>query len=144
MTLSSPPGGSNLRNVDNPIRVFVVNDSAIFVAALGRFLDDELDIVVVGTAAGLPEALAAAEHSQPEVVLIDPEPHDLLVGRAVRELRTTLPQACIIVLTVHVDDAHRSVAMEAGADEFVGKWGIPEDLLSAIRNNVARRSRFGK
>jgi DNA-binding NarL/FixJ family response regulator len=132
------------RDSTNPIRVFVLNDSEVFVAAVGRFLNDEPDIRVVGTAAGLPEALVAAEDVRPEVVLIDPEPHDRLIGQAIRELRAKLPRAGIIVLTLHEDEPHRTIAMEAGADAFVGKWAASEDLVGAIRASVGHGSPSGR
>jgi len=121
------------RSSVDPIRVFVINDSQIFVDALGRFLDDEADIQLVGAEVGLEEALPAVERIMPELVLIDPEPHDRVVGKAVRELRARLPKVGIIVLTLHVDIKHREVAIAAGADEFIGKYAASTDLLDAIR-----------
>jgi two-component system response regulator DevR len=117
----------------NPIRVFVLNDNQIFVDAIGRFLGDEPDLRVVGTATGLPQALSMAEAARPDIVLIDPEPHDRVIGQAVRNLRATLPKVGIIVLTLHVDEQHREIALAAGADAFVGKWAASVDLLDAIR-----------
>ena len=141
-TPPSPDFGS-LRGSANPIRVFVLNDNKVFVDALHRFLSDEPGIRVIGTAAGLPQALLAAEDSRPEVVVIDPEPHDRLIGQAIRELRATLPNAAIIVLTLHQEEPHREIAMAAGADAFIGKWAASQDLVNAIHDSVARRSRPG-
>ena len=121
------------RDGANPIRVFVINDSQVFVDALGRFLDDEPDIQLVGAEVGLMEALPLVQAVQPELVLIDPEPHDRVIGKAVRELRTRLPRVGIIVLTLHVDLKHREVAIAAGADDFVDKYAASADLLDSIR-----------
>ena len=143
MATPPPQDFGSLRGNANPIRVFVLNDNQVFVDALNRFLSDEPGIRVIGTAAGLPEALLAAEHTRPEVVVIDPEPHDRLVGHAIRQLRATLPDAAIIVLTLHQEEPHRDIAMAAGADAFIGKWAASQDLIDAIRASVQRRSRPG-
>jgi two-component system, NarL family, response regulator DevR len=121
------------RSSADPIRVFVINDSQVFVDALGRFLDDEPDIQLVGAEVGLLEALPAVASARPELVLIDPEPHDRVIGKAVRELRARLPRVGIIVLTLHMDIKHRDVAIAAGADAFVDKYAASADLLAAIR-----------
>jgi DNA-binding NarL/FixJ family response regulator len=142
----TPPDTSDpisLPDSSNPIQVFVLNDNLVFVEAVKHFLNDESDIHVMGTAAGLPEALAAAEAKRPDVVLIDPEPHDRLIGQAIRELRAALPGAGIIVLTLHEDEPFRELSMAAGADAFVGKWAASEDLIGAIRATVESKSRSG-
>ncbi len=143
MALPPQPGPGSMRDSTNPIRVFVLNDNKIFVESLKHFLGDEPGIRIVGSAAGLPEALAAAEHARPEIVVIDPEPHDQMIGQAIRELRSALPGAGIIVLTLHHDEPTRTAAMAAGADAFIGKWSASEELIDAIRAGAERGSRPG-
>ena len=143
MRAQNPPmSDHNLsRDATGPIRIFVLNDSAVFVEAVQRFLSDEPDMHVVGVAAGLPEALTDAVQAQADVILIDPEPRDRLIGQAIRDLRAALPQVGIVVLTLHEEEADRSTAMEAGADAFVGKWAAADELVQTIRFIVGRDSR---
>lgn len=49
-----------------------------------------------------------------------------------REMRATCPGLKVIALSVHDEDSVRLAALKAGADEFVLKRAIGEDLLPAV------------
>ena len=64
--------------------------------------------------------------------------------KAIPRLRALLPEAAIIVLTSHHDQAYREAALAAGAHDFVPKRSLDTDLLPAIcrrrKSNSLRRS----
>jgi len=117
------------------ISVFVLDNHHLFAQSLQDFLSDEPDIHVVGTAAAT--ALAVAVAAQPQVVVIAPDPYDGTMGAAIHELRSALPAAGIIVLTLHQEEARRQIEFEAGANAFLDLWAAGDDLVGAIRAVVA-------
>jgi len=83
---------------ERPLRVFLVDDHAMFRAGvraeLGAFVD------VVGEASTVPEAVTAIAATQPDVVLLDVHMPDG-GGRAVLEaLRRTQPNVKFLALSV--------------------------------------------
>jgi two-component system, OmpR family, KDP operon response regulator KdpE len=82
-------------------------------------------------------ALEIAAGGRPDVVVLDPglpeaDPAELITG--VRE-RTQVP---IIVLTAHAEPARKIEALDAGADDYVGKPFDVGELLARIRAAVRR------
>jgi DNA-binding NarL/FixJ family response regulator len=122
---------SQVSEPERRLRVFLVDDHAMFRAGvraeLGNFVD------VVGEAGTVPEAIAGITRMQPDVVLLDvhmPEGG----GRAVLEaLRRTQPGVKFLALSV--SDAAEDVIglIRAGARGYVTKTISPEQLADAVR-----------
>ncbi|MFB0535075.1 MAG: response regulator transcription factor [Anaerolineae bacterium] len=55
----------------NPISVLLVDDNPTFLRIATRLLQEQSDVVVVGTAGEGEEVLAQAQGLQPDIVLID-------------------------------------------------------------------------
>ncbi|MDT5027328.1 MAG: hypothetical protein QOE61_3754 [Micromonosporaceae bacterium] len=115
----------------SPLRVFLVDDHAMFRAGvraeLGAFVD------VVGEASTVAEAITAITAMQPDVVLLDVHMPDG-GGRAVLEaLRRTAPRVKFLALSV--SDAAEDVIglIRAGARGYVTKTISPEQLAEAVR-----------
>lgn len=115
----------------SPLRVFLVDDHAMFRAGvraeLGAFVD------VVGEASTVAEAIAAIPVTQPDVVLLDVHMPDG-GGRAVLEaLRRTATQVRFLALSV--SDAAEDVIglIRAGARGYVTKTISPAQLAEAVR-----------
>ncbi len=69
MTLSTPSGSSDARKIN----VMLVDDSAVIRGALGRLIDTEPHLAVVGSIPNGELAIAAAEKKQPDIVILDIE-----------------------------------------------------------------------
>jgi DNA-binding NarL/FixJ family response regulator len=116
---------------ERPLRVFLVDDHAMFRAGVRSELGAYVD--VVGEAGTVSAAVAAITATQPDVVLLDvhmPEGG----GRAVLEaLRRSHPQVKFLALSV--SDAAEDVIglIRAGARGYVTKTISPENLADAVR-----------
>jgi CheY-like chemotaxis protein len=55
----------------NPISVLHVDDNSTFLRIAARLLQEQSDVVVVGTAGGGQEVLAQGQGLQPDIVLGD-------------------------------------------------------------------------
>jgi len=129
MTETEEPGQAE--EPRRPLRVYLVDDHAMFRAGvraeLGAFVD------VVGEAGTVAQAIAAIAASQPDVVLLDVHMPDG-GGRAVLEaLRRTNPDVKFLALSV--SDAAEDVIglIRAGARGYVTKTISPEQLADAVR-----------
>ncbi len=93
----------------------------------------EADIRVVGEAADGATAVDLASLLSPDVVLMDVNLPVLDGIMASHELAARVPQAAVVMLSLHDDRATIERALAAGAVAFVGKQQMDGDLLGAIR-----------
>ncbi|HEU4756855.1 MAG TPA: response regulator transcription factor [Agromyces sp.] len=120
------------------IRVALVDDQALFRAGIRMLVESQPDLVFAGDAADGRAAIALAERSRPDVILMDVRMPQLdgiaaterILADADRDGREP-PR--ILVLTTFDLDENAARAIRAGASGFVLKDADPEFLLAAIR-----------
>jgi len=115
------------------IRVFLVDDQALFREGLETLLSIHKDIQVIGQASNGQEALDIAAKVQPDVVLMDVRMPVLDGVRATRLLKKTVPHCQVIVLTTFDDDEYIFDALRMGAVGYLLKDVASSQLVEAIR-----------
>ena len=118
-----------------PIHILIVDDHAVIRAGLRTILKAEPDLQVVGEAADGREALRLAGELRPEIILMDismPTPAGGGI-ETTRRLRDILPDARVLILTVHEDESLLREAIQAGAAGYIVKRAAEAELVSAIR-----------
>lgn len=129
--------------MSRPIRILVVDDSAVFRLVLGRVIGREPGMEIVGVAADGLEALEAARRLDPDVVTLDVEMPELDGLATLRRMLAERPTR--VVMLSHGTRAGAEVTMDAlraGAIDAIAKpdtpWGsgpnpFVDDLLAKIR-----------
>ena len=125
------------------IRIFIVDDHAMFREGLRALFAALPDIEVVGEAANGTAAVAQVAILQPDVVLMDINMPDLNGIEASRQILATQPGIGIIMVTMLEDDASVFAAMRAGARGYVLKGAHHDEILQAIRAVATGQAVFG-
>jgi two-component system response regulator NreC len=125
----------------DPIRVLIADDHTIFRSGLNMLLSTQDDIQVVGEATDGVECLQAAERLSPDVVLMDIGMPNLNGIEATRRLLERVPNAQVLVLTMHRSDEYFFQMLEAGASGYILKGAETDELIDAVRT-VARGEVF--
>jgi DNA-binding NarL/FixJ family response regulator len=115
------------------VRVFLVDDHALFRAGVRAELDSITDeIEVVGEAGSVGEAVAGIGHHRPDVVLLDVHMPDGGGAEVLRQVRTALPD--VVFLALSVSDAAEDViaVIRAGARGYVTKTISSQELVRAV------------
>lgn len=116
-----------------PVRVFLVDDHALFRSGVRAELSGATDKVdVVGEAGSVGEAVAAIGHLRPEVVLLDVH---MPGGGGAEVLRQVKPQhPDVVFLALSVSDAAEDViaVIRSGARGYVTKTISGRELADAI------------
>lgn len=123
-----------------PIRVMIVDDHALFRRGLRMVLDAESGIDVVAEAGDGSEAIAVAEETVPDVVLMDVRMPKRSGIEATASLRELLPNAKILMLTVSDEEADLYEAIKAGASGYLLKEISIEEVADAVRASHAGQS----
>ena len=119
---------------DEPVRVFLVDDHALFRSGVRAELDRGVpDVTVIGEAGSVDEAVAAIRHLKPDVVLLDVHMPDGGGAEVLRRVRPEQPD--VVFLALSVSDAAEDViaVIRAGAKGYVTKTISGPDLRDAVR-----------
>jgi len=124
------------------IRVMIVDDHAIVRDGLQLVLEQAGDMTVVGQAFDGEEALQVAQEVQPDVVVMDLIMPNKDGVAACSEIMQALPKTRVLVLTASTADDAIMNALAAGATGYLQKYSGRDDLLTAVRDAAAGRSRI--
>ncbi len=121
------------------IRVLIVDDHEIVREGLQTLLAEEADFEVVGVAGDGAMAVALAEATKPDVVIMDLVMPGVDGIEATRRIHDQNPDARVLVLTTFADDQHVREAIQAGATGYLLKDILKADLLRALRDAAIGR-----
>ena len=114
------------------IRVLLVDDHQLLTGSLAQILALEPDIEVVGVAASVADAKLLSRERM-DVVLMDYKLPDGTGAEATRAIKARWPTARVVMLTALNDDETVLESIQAGADGYLTKDRVVEDVVSAVR-----------
>jgi DNA-binding NarL/FixJ family response regulator len=123
------------------MRVLIADDHGIVRSGIRLLLERQPGIDVVAEAADGVEAVEQALASRPDLVLLDVGMPRMTGLQAAREIRSHLPEARVLMLSMHDDEHYLFEALKAGASGYVLKREADQDLVGAVRA-VARGEAF--
>jgi NarL family two-component system response regulator LiaR len=116
------------------IRILIADDHALVREGLQAVINAEADMQVVGEAADGVAAVQRAHNLKPDIILMDM----IMPGQdgltAIQQLKQENTPARIIVLASFADDQKIFPAIKAGAQGYLLKDILPDQLLQAIRD----------
>jgi DNA-binding NarL/FixJ family response regulator len=115
------------------ISVFIADDHAIIREGLAALLVAQPDIRIAGTAGNGREALAGVLQAKPAVVILDIAMPEMNGIEAARQIHAALPQARIVILSMHAGAEHVFQALEAGARGYLLKESAAKEIVDAVR-----------
>ncbi len=114
-------------------KVLICDDHEVVRAGLRLILENQTDLQIVGEAKSGEELIQQARQWQPDLVITDLSMPGLGGLEAIPRVRAAAPQARVLILTVHDDEAYFFQALEAGAEGYVLKGASADELLAAVR-----------
>lgn len=115
------------------VRILLADDHTIVRKGIRSLLDDVHSFEVVGEAEDGRDAVTQAEQLHPDVILMDHTMPRLNGLEATRMIRKRLPDAKILILTMHNDEEYILQFLQAGADGYLVKQSAPTELVQAIQ-----------
>ncbi len=115
------------------MRILVADDHGIVRSGIKLLLERQNDLEVVAEASDGIEAVEQALAVRPDLCILDVGMPRLTGLQAAREIRSHLPEARVLILSMHDDEHYLFEALKAGASGYVLKREADQDLVGAIR-----------
>lgn len=123
---------------DCPLHVLLIDDDYVLRDLLRTFFHRlGIDVSVLHDATALSRRL---ERERPDVIVLDVMMPGIDGLTALKELRANGDRIPVIMLTARADGPDRVVGLELGADDYLGKPFLPQELLARIRAVLRRQT----
>lgn len=119
--------------MSTPIRIYIADDHTIVRDGLAVMLQIHSDMTVVGSGSDGRQAVKEVVSLQPDIVIMDIAMPNLNGIEATLLLRTAVPAAKIIMLSMYATKEHIFRALQAGARGYLLKNSAGSELVNAIR-----------
>jgi two-component system response regulator DegU len=118
------------------IRLMLADDHRMLREGLRRSMVDQ-GFDVVGEAGNGDEAVRMADQLRPDVILMDVTMPEMDGVEATRQVRASLPNTRVVMLTMHADQEVLAAAIRAGASGYLVKDCSTTEIASAVRMAVS-------
>jgi two-component system, NarL family, response regulator NreC len=126
-----------MADANGPLRILLADDHVTVRHGLKLLIEAQADMKVVAEASDGATAILQALELNPDVIVMDISMPGMNGLVATRKLKQQHPQAVIVTLTRHGDEAYLQELLRAGASGYVLKQSAPSELLQAIRATAA-------
>lgn len=115
------------------MNILIVDDHFLIRKGVRMVLERWEDVEMIEEADNGTDAIALAEQKQPDVVILDLSMPEGLDGfTAAQNIHKTVPEAKIIVLTMHDEEAYIQKALQSGISGYLLKNSESNELQEAI------------
>ncbi|UGU17408.1 response regulator transcription factor [Sinomicrobium kalidii] len=114
------------------IQVFITDDHPIVLEGIKNLLSTRDEIVLAGIFQNSKDTLEALANDLPDLLLLDINLPDISGIELTKQIRDTYPELKIIVLSVHNEKAVIGSVLQNGANGYVLKNSIGDEIIQAI------------
>lgn len=129
-TLDATRGGENM--AQRRLRVMIVDDNPVVAGRIAALLTEDPRITVCDRVESGLLAFARIASDRPDIVLMDLEMPGIGGLAAIKRIKDLIAPPQVIVVTLYDSEEVRSQALAVGADAFVPKSRIANDLVETV------------
>ncbi len=137
--MSLNDNGATLKTVNgHKNRVLIIDDDLANVKLLSIYLEKDYDIIVAYNG---KEALLKIEHEKPDIVLLDIMMPDISGYEVCERIKSNEPASFtpVIMVTALSDVEAKIRSIDIGADDYLTKPIIGEELLARIKSLLKKK-----
>ncbi len=123
-------------------RIVVADDHEVVRRGIRALLESRPGWSVCGEAATGHQAIDQARRLKPDLMIVDISMPEMNGLETIRQIRKTMPQIEILVLTMHESEQMMREALAAGARGYLSKAEAARDLLAAVESLRAHKPFF--
>ena len=119
------------------MRILIADDHALVRRGLREILTEEFPEAQFGEAETVPQTLQQIHSRKWDVVVLDITMPDGSGLDVLNDVKTTLPNLPVLVLSMHPEEQYALRALKAGAAGYLTKETATEELVAAVRKVLA-------
>ena len=123
------------------LSVLLVDNNPLFTQLLTRFLQTEEKVHVTGISTHQVNVIQCVQEIKPDVVLIDLDSPLKNSLEMISMIRTLLPDAILIAMTLLDTIYYQKAVLEAGADDLILKMELNANFLIYLHSRLETRKR---
>ncbi|HEY2458743.1 MAG TPA: response regulator transcription factor [Candidatus Acidoferrum sp.] len=112
--------------------VLIVDDNALIRSGVRRILEASSTWTVCGEAESGRGAMNLAEELKPDVIVMDMSMPGIDGLEATQSIKNRLPNAKVLLLTVHISKQLAEIAFRAGVNGYLVKAATRQELIRAL------------
>ena len=113
--------------------IILVDDHPLMRKGLGRTIENEVDLNVVGQMSSAEEALEEIEDLDPDLAVVDISLPGMSGMELIKHLRSRMPDLQLLVVSRHDETLYAERCIRAGAKGYVMKQEAGDVIVQAIR-----------
>lgn len=125
------------------VKILLADDHEVLRKGVQRLLEDHKGYRVVGEACTGLEVLPLYEKTRPDIVIMDVSMPKVDGVMATQRLLKQYPQARVIALSMYEHGRAVSRMIDAGAQGFISKSGVFDELINAIETVMGGEAYIG-
>ncbi len=119
-----------------PASILIVDDHPLLRKGLVQLINDENELEVIAEASNGQDAIELAEEHDPDLVLLDLNMQGMDGLETLRMMRNKGVTSRIIMLTVSNNDEDVVQAVTSGADGYLLKDMMPEEIIEKLKEAI--------
>jgi two-component system, NarL family, nitrate/nitrite response regulator NarL len=132
----SPSAGVRIKQLGRRVRILIADDHPVIRKMVRSTLQGHPHFEVCGEATDGAQAIEEAQKLKPDVVVLNVSMPVLNGFEAAREIRTSLPESAIVILSSNADKRFVAEAKKIGVRAYVAKTKAGEALVNAVEAAV--------
>jgi len=124
------------------INVAIVDDHPLMLEGIKRVLNREVDIKITGEASNGADVMNMLVDKMPDIIILDltmPSRSGLDLLKDIKVLNPDLP---VLILSIHPEERFAVRCIKAGADGYLCKSGIVNQLTRAVRRIIKENRKY--
>lgn len=124
------------------INVTIADDHPLVREGIKKVLHDEVDIELTGEASNGNELMKVLDETPTDILVLDigmPGKNGLEI---LKDITVRYPDLPVLILSIHPPERFAVRSIKAGANGYLSKSGISEELVSAIRTIINQNKKY--
>lgn len=131
-------------NENNPITIVMADDHEVVRAGIRRLLSIDRTLKILDEAINGQNLIDLVRYHKPDIALTDIMMPIKSGIEAAKEIKETIPETNVLMLTAYEDSYHLEQALSAGADGYLSKDVGAKELIESIHNIMNGERVFSK
>lgn len=124
------------------IKVAIADDHPLMLEGVKRVLNREMDIEITGEAEKGNEVLDMLSDDVPDILILDLTMPGKSGLDLLKDLKVIYPELHVLILSIHPEDRFAVRCIKAGADGYLCKSSISNELSKAVRKIIHEKRKY--